>query len=110
MMRITRNGAARAWQKRQTPSVSSALTEPWSRALVRRSEAAGLATSVVSIPADASAIAAVRPAGPPPTITTSAVRLLMSQVSSQIHRPLGAYPHVERERADNAYQGPMIAP
>ena len=46
---------------------SSAVTEPVSSAVVRWSgAAAALPTSTVSTPADASAIAAVRPAGPPP--------------------------------------------
>ena len=62
-IRITRSGAACSQQSRQTPSVSSALTDPASKALVRTSDAVGdLAISAVSTPADASAIAAVRPA------------------------------------------------
>src|SRR5262249_53146460 len=78
MMRITRNGAACSRQRDQTPRASSALTDPSSKALVRASDAVGsLATSAVATPADASAIAAVRPAGPAPTIATCAVKLVM---------------------------------
>ena len=59
-------------QRSQTPSVLSAVTEPVQSAAVRLSGAGGLATSAVATPAPASAIAAVRPAGPPPTTATSA--------------------------------------
>src|SRR5262245_7790350 len=86
MMRITRNGAACSRQRDQTPSASSALTDPSSRALVRTSDAVGdLATSAVSTLADASAIAAVRPAGPAPTTATSAVKRFMPQPPSKRH-------------------------
>ena len=72
-IRITRSGAACAAQPAQTPSVSSAVTEPASSAVVRWSAAGRRAISAVSIPASANAIAAVSPAGPPPTIATSTV-------------------------------------
>src|SRR3954464_1843991 len=79
-MRMIRSGAACARQRSQTPRVSSAVTEPASSAVVRLSSARMRpATSTVSTPAPASAMAAVRPAGPPPTTTTSAVRFFMPQ-------------------------------
>ena len=79
MMRMTRKAAASSRQRCQTPSVSSAVTELASSAVVRLSGvAAGLATSAVSMPAPANAIAAVSPTGPPPTIATSTDLPLMS--------------------------------
>ena len=73
-MRITRSGAACSRQRAQTPSVSSAVTEPASSAVVRLSAAArGWRSARSRRRRRASAIAAVRPAGPPPTTTTSAV-------------------------------------
>jgi hypothetical protein len=72
MMRMTRIGAACAQQCDQTPSVSSAVTELPRSAVVRLSGGpVGRAISAVSMPALASAIAAVSPTGPPPTIITS---------------------------------------
>src|SRR6516162_5517360 len=93
MMRITRNGAACSRQRDQTPSASSALTDPSSKALVRASDAVGnLATSAVSTPADASAIAAVRPAGPAPTITTCVVKAVMPPPSASHPLRSSLYP------------------
>ena len=61
-------GAACAAHRSQTPSVSSAVTEPPSRAVVRLSGFSGrLPASAVAMPPEASVIAAVSPAGPPPT-------------------------------------------
>ena len=67
-MRITRIGAACGMQNCQTPNVSSAVTEPANKAVVRLSgRAVRLPTSTVARPAPAKVTAAVRPAGPPPT-------------------------------------------
>ena len=80
-MRIFSSGAACGRQACQTPSVSSAVTEPDRSAVVRLSGTAGGAISNVSTPAAASAIAATRPAGPPPTTATSAADSLRTAVS-----------------------------
>ena len=70
-MRIARIGAACAAHSGQTPSVSRAVMEPANNAVVRLSGRAGrFPTSTVASPAPASVIAAVRPAGPPPTTIT----------------------------------------
>ncbi len=74
MMRMTRSGAALAWQRCHTPSAFSAVTEPMSSAVVRLSAGRGRPVmSAVGTPAPASAMAAVRPAGPPPTTTASSM-------------------------------------
>ena len=74
MMRIAASGAAFGRQASHTPSVVSAVTEPASRAVVRKSSAGAGAIMTVSTPAAASATALTRPAGPPPTTATSAVK------------------------------------
>ena len=62
-MRIVRNGAALGAQAGQTPSVSKAVTEPASSAVVRLSGRAGrLPTRTVATSAPARAMAAVNPA------------------------------------------------
>ena len=67
-MRMILSGAACARHSGHTPRVSSAVTEPANSAVVRLSGRAGrFPTSTVARPAPASATAAVRPAGPPPT-------------------------------------------
>src|SRR6516162_5288095 len=82
MMRITRNGAACSRQRDQTPSASSALTDPSSKALVRASDAVGnLATSAVSTPAD-----------PAPTITTCVVKAVMPPPSASHPLRSSLYP------------------
>src|SRR5262245_47829889 len=66
------SGAEEALQCCQTPNVSNALTEPERRAEVRLSGFCWLlAITAVAMPAVASAMAAVIPAGPAPTTTTS---------------------------------------
>ena len=75
--------AARSWSRHsgQTSSASSAATEPDSSAVVRLSARRRFAISAVSTPAAASAIAAVSPAGPPPTTATSTLCASPSIVS-----------------------------
>src|SRR5215831_12491278 len=107
MIRITRSGAACSRQSRQTPRASSALTDPSSKALVRTSDAVGaLATSAVSTPADASAIAAVRPAGPAPTIATSAVKRFIPLLRTPIAViPTASLRENPSRRSDNSNLG-----
>ena len=84
-MRITRIGAACATHSGHTPSVSSAVTEPANSAVVRLSGRAGrLPTSTVASPAPASVIAAVRPAGPPPTTIAEALWLDLSGIKTSV--------------------------
>ena len=71
MMRMAVSGAACVAHRGHTPSASSAATELDSSAVVRLSAGGAFEISAVSTPAEASAIAAVRPAGPPPTTATS---------------------------------------
>src|SRR4029079_10190756 len=67
-IRMVRSVAAWSAHIDQTPSESSAATEPASRAVVRLSAFAGRSPpTTVSTPPSAKEIAAVRPAGPPPT-------------------------------------------
>src|SRR5262245_26429849 len=70
-MRMILSAAAWGAQRFQTPSTSSAVTEPASRAVVRLSGVFDdFPARAVGMPPVASAIAAVRPAGPRPTTTT----------------------------------------
>src|SRR5690348_14646054 len=88
-MRRVRSGADRSRQRSQTPSVSSAVTELASRAVVRLSlRAGGLPASTVATPPAASATAAVSAAGPPPTTIASNCRL--SAVKAPV--PCSRYP------------------
>src|SRR5215510_14740211 len=70
-IRMTLRGAACAAQRFQTPSVSSAVTEPARSAVVRLSDlAGGFPARTVARPPCTRAIAAVNPACPRPTTTT----------------------------------------
>src|SRR5262245_44159069 len=83
-MRIVRSGAVLSAHEGQTPSVSSAATEPASKAVVRLSALAGRRpTSVVSTPPSASEIAAVRPAGPPPTTMAARLSAFLSGIQGR---------------------------
>src|SRR3974390_978215 len=65
-------GAACAWQRSQTPSVSSAVTELASSVVVGLAVGGALRRMrMVGTPPAASATAAVNPAGPPPTTMAS---------------------------------------
>src|ERR1051325_6124530 len=77
IMRMAVSGAACTAHSGQTPSVLSAATEPESSAVVRLSGGGALAISAVSTLAEASAMAVVRPAGPPPTTATSHSPLML---------------------------------
>src|SRR5262245_38010015 len=87
-MRMTRSAAAWARQRSHTPSVSSAVIAPRCRAVVRLSGRPLAATSVVATPAAAIATAAVSPAGPPPTTTTSVRFNVMAPPGSTRDRPI----------------------
>jgi len=76
------SGAACASQSRHTPKVAKAVTEPATRKLVRLSGRWGrLPIRTVAIPPAASVIAAVKPAGPPPTTMAEAASVLLPYLS-----------------------------
>ncbi len=107
MMRMTRNGAASSRQRCQTPSASSAVTDVASNAVVRLSGApAGQATSAVSTPALANAIAAMSPTGPPPTTTTSTDLPLMQCCSFNAAHSAPSMARSLGRRLDHAIASP----
>jgi len=79
--RIAVSGAESVLASAQTPSASIAATDADQSAVVRLSGGGRFAISAVAMPADANAIAAVSPAGPPPTTATST--LVSSTISTR---------------------------
>src|SRR5262245_15769251 len=103
-IRMTLRGAACAAHRFQTPSVSSAVTEPARSAVVRLSDLdGGFPARAVVRPPCARAIAAVNAAGPRPTTTTD----WLPSYSSGIEQSLRSRPNrlARASRIDDTIQG-----
>src|SRR5450759_3691571 len=81
-MRLTLSGASCASQSSHTPRVDKAVTDPATRKVVRLSgRSERFPTSTVVSPPKLSVIAAVRPAGPPPTTIAAGLSPLLPYLS-----------------------------